>query len=45
AVMDNGRWTYTTTTAVAAGTTVTVTATAFDRPGNSGLAEATTVVG
>ena len=44
AVVGNGRWTYTTTTAVTPGTTVTVSATAFDRPGNSGSAEATMVI-
>ncbi len=44
AVVENGRWAYTTTTAVAPGTTVTVTATALDRPGNSGTAEATLLI-
>ncbi|MBK8905711.1 MAG: hypothetical protein IPM53_31300 [Anaerolineaceae bacterium] len=44
AVVENGRWTYTTTTAVTPGTTVTVTATAVDRPGNSGSAEVTMLV-
>lgn len=44
AVVENGRWTYTTTTAVTPGTTVTVTATALDRPGNSGAAEATMLI-
>lgn len=44
AVVENGRWTYTTTTAVTPGTTVTVIATALDRPGNSGEAEATLLI-
>ncbi len=44
AVVENGRWTYTTTTNVTPGTTVTVTATAFDRPGNSGSTEETMLV-
>ena len=44
AVMDNGRWAYTTTTTVTAGTTVTVTATALDRPENMGSAEATILI-
>lgn len=44
AVVENGRWTYTTTTIVTPGTTVTVTATALDRPGNSSLAEATKLI-
>ena len=44
AVVENGRWTYTTTTAVTPGTTVTVTATAVDRPGNSGSAEVTILI-
>ena len=44
AVVENGRWTYTTTTAVTPGTTVTVTATARDRPGNMGTAEATILI-
>lgn len=43
AVLENGRWTYTTTTTAAPGTAVTVTATALDRPGNSGRGEATQV--
>ena len=44
AVVENGRWTYTTTTSVTPGTAVTVTATALDRPGNSGSAEATVLI-
>ena len=44
AVVENGRWTYTTTTNVTPGTTVTVTATAFDRPGNSGSTEETMLI-
>ncbi len=44
AMVENGRWTYTTTTNVTPGTTVTVTATAVDRPGNSGSAEATMLI-
>lgn len=44
AVVENGRWLYTTTTTVAAGTAVTVTALALDRPGNVGTAEATTLI-
>jgi archaellum component FlaF (FlaF/FlaG flagellin family) len=44
AVVDNGRWLYTTTTSVTPGTTVTVTATALDRPGNSGSANATKLI-
>jgi len=44
AVVENGRWTYTTTTNVTPGTTVTVTATALDRPGNSGSSQETLLV-
>jgi hypothetical protein len=45
AVMENGRWLYTTTTTAPAGTEVTVTATALDRPGNEGSAAAVKVIG
>ncbi|MGB5059729.1 MAG: hypothetical protein WBO48_13580 [Candidatus Promineifilaceae bacterium] len=44
AVMENGRWLYTTTTIVSQGTAVTVTAQALDRPGNRGSAEATKLI-
>lgn len=44
AVMENGRWLYTTTTIVSPGTAVTATAQALDRPGNSGSAEATKLI-
>ena len=44
AMMENGRWIYTSTMTVTPGTTVTVTATALDRPGKSGSAEATMLI-
>jgi len=44
AVVENGRWTFTTTTSVTYGTMVTATATALDRPGNSSSAEAVVLI-